>query len=178
MIPNSDTITIRYANASDNLLLADLGAKTFAESFAKDNTPENMAVYLAASFSPEKQAQELADPQTTFLIAEGSAKAVGYARLKRGPAPECITGQQPIEIVRFYAIQPMIGKGVGARLMQASLEEAARRHCDAVWLDVWEQNPRAIAFYRKGGFVEAGRQTFQLGDDLQHDLLLQRILST
>lgn len=177
MIPSPEAITIRYANASDNILLAQMGAKTFSDSFAKDNTPENMATYLAASFSPEKQAGELADPNTIFLIAEIAAQPVGYARLKRGPAPECITGQQPIEIVRFYAIQAMIGKGVGARLMQACLEEAARHHCDVIWLDVWEQNPRAIAFYRKWGFVEAGSQTFQLGNDMQHDLLMQRILT-
>ena len=48
--------------------------------------------------------------------------------------------------------------------------------CDVVWLDVWEKNLRAIAFYRKWGFIEVGEQTFQLGDDLQQDLLMARAL--
>ncbi len=59
-------------------------------------------------------------------------------------------------------------------LMQACLDEAAKQGCDTVWLDVWEPNVRARAFYRKWGFIEVGTQLFQLGSDLQHDLILQR----
>jgi diamine N-acetyltransferase len=64
--------------------------------------------------------------------------------------------------------------GVGAMLMQACLDEAVKQGCDTVWLDVWEPNVRARAFYRKWGFIEVGTQLFQLGSDLQHDLILQR----
>ena len=49
-------------------------------------------------------------------------------------------------------------------------------YCDIVWLAVWERNHRAIAFYRKWGFVEVGNQSFLLGDDLQNDLVMQRIV--
>ena len=41
-----------------------------------------------------------------------------------------------------------------------------------LWLGVWERNPRAIAFYRKAGFVEVGSHTFVLGSDPQRDLVL------
>lgn len=167
-------ISLRYATAADNALLAEFGARTFSDSFAADNTPENMAAYLAASFSPEKQAAELADPGTIFMIAECEGKVIGYTKMKEGQAPPCIAGHHPIEIVRFYSIKEWIGRGVGPTLMQACLAEASRRDCDTIWLDVWEKNPRAIAFYRKWGFVEVGAQTFQLGDDLQNDLLMSR----
>ena len=172
-------LTIRRATRADHGLLAELGRQTFSDSFAADNTPENMAAYLAEAFSPARQAAELAEPGTSFLIAEtqeagGSGQPVGYARLKAGPAPACITGRRPLEIARFYAATAWIGQGVGPALMQACLAEAARHGCDCLWLDVWEQNPRAIAFYRKWGFAVVGEQTFQLGDDLQHDLLMQR----
>jgi GNAT superfamily N-acetyltransferase len=133
-----------------------------------------MAAYLAASFSPEKQAAELADPSSVFLIAEIESAAVGYARLKESPSSAGIIGLRPIEIVRFYARKEWIGWGVGATLMKACLDEAEKRSCDTIWLDVWEHNPRARAFYRKWGFVEVGTQMFQLGDDLQTDLLMQR----
>ena len=68
---------IRYATAADNILLAEMGAETFADSFGADNTPENMSVYLAASFSPEIQARELADVHSKFLIIERDDTAVG-----------------------------------------------------------------------------------------------------
>jgi ribosomal protein S18 acetylase RimI-like enzyme len=41
-----------------------------------------------------------------------------------------------------------------------------------LWLGVWERNPRAIAFYRKSGFSDAGTTTFQLGSDLQTDRVM------
>ncbi len=167
-------VTIRPATAADNALLAELGAQTFADTFAGDNTPANMAAYLAASFSPAKQAAELADPASVFLIAEVGGVVAGYARLKLGPPPPGVTGAQPIEIVRFYARQEWQGQGIGAALMKACLSEAERRSCDTIWLDVWERNNRARTFYQKWAFVEVGSQIFQLGDDLQQDLVLQR----
>jgi GNAT superfamily N-acetyltransferase len=174
----SESITIRYATTIDNGLLAELGARTFYDSFAVDNTAENMAAYLAASFSPEKQADELTEPDSVFLLAEVERQVVGYARMREGIPPACIKGQRPIEIVRFYAVKEWIGHGVGAALMEACLNEAGKRGCDMIWLDVWERNPRGIAFYRKWGFEEVGRQTFKLGDDLQDDVLMGRYLNS
>jgi diamine N-acetyltransferase len=165
---------VRIATLSDSLLLAQIGAETFRDSYAADNSPENMAAYLEASFSPETQARELADPDSLFLIIETEHTPAGYARLKFGTSPETVVARTPMEIARFYSRKPWIGKGVGGRLMQACLQRADAASCDVVWLDVWERNPRAIAFYRKWGFVEAGHQTFILGDDLQHDLVMTR----
>lgn len=170
-------LNIRQATPQDNELLAEIGAETFYDSFAPDNTPGNMAAYLAASFSPQQQAAELADPNSSFLIAEIGDEVVGYARLKFADPPQALAGQKTVEIARFYARKRWIGQGVGARLMQSCLEQARQRGCQTIWLDVWEKNPRAIAFYAKWGFFEIGTQTFQLGDDLQRDLLMARAVA-
>lgn len=169
-----NTIQLRIASAADNILLAELGVRTFSETFAPDNTPEDMALYLAASFSPEKQAEELADPETTFLIAEIDSIPVGYARLRLGLPPASVRGSSPIEIVRFYAATSWIGRGVGAALMMRCLEVAQDKGCDTIWLDVWERNLRAISFYQKWSFEIVGTQSFQLSRDIQRDYLMQR----
>jgi ribosomal protein S18 acetylase RimI-like enzyme len=167
-------INVRYATVDDSTLLAELGARTFYDTFAVDNTPENMTSYLADSFSPEKQAAELEDPQSVFFIAEADDAAVGFARLKEGQPTEVSMGVHPLQLVRMYACKDWIGHGVGATLMKACLKEAEKRSCDTVWISVWENNTRAQIFYRKWGFVEAGTQIFQLGDDPQNDLLMKR----
>jgi diamine N-acetyltransferase len=172
--PHLAELHIRRASAADNLLLADLGRKTFLDTFGADNTPENMAAYLAASFGPEKQAAELADPDTLFLIAEIGTEAVGFARLREGPPALGSSALRPMEIVRFYSRQDWIGRGVGAALMRACLDEAQERGCDRLWLDVWEHNPRAQAFYRKWGFELMGTQEFRLGEELQTDWIMER----
>jgi ribosomal protein S18 acetylase RimI-like enzyme len=167
-------VRIRRAAAADNVLLAEVGAETFSDTFAAENSPENMAAYLAQSFGPAIQGRELADPRSRFLIIEAGGSAAGYARLVFGPAPDAVEARKPVEIVRFYARKGWIGRGIGSRLMRACLREGEREGCDVVWLDVWERNPRAIAFYRKWDFREVGTQVFRLGEDLQRDLLMAR----
>ena len=165
--------TVRHATLEDAQLLAELGARTFAETFAADNTAEDMTVYLAASFGPAQQAAELADPDSTFLIAEMGGVAVGYAKLHPGTAPESVAGAKPTELVRLYVSRSSLGHGIGAALMQVCSTEAKRQGFQTLWLGVWENNQRARAFYRKWNFREVGTHIFQLGNDPQTDILME-----
>jgi ribosomal protein S18 acetylase RimI-like enzyme len=170
-------LLIRRALDADALLLAELGARTFCESFAADNNPEDISTYLDASFGPEKQAVELAEPGTIFLIAEIDGIALGYAQLRRGETPDCVSGPGPIELARIYVSQACLGLGVGEALMRACIDEARRAGHQTMWLGVWERNVRAQGFYHKWNFSIVGEHIFQLGSDPQRDLLLERALT-
>jgi ribosomal protein S18 acetylase RimI-like enzyme len=78
-----------------------------------------------------------------------------------------------MEIERIYAIKEYVGKGPGAELMKACINEAGKRGCERIWLGVWEKNPRAIAFYKKWGFKEISTHTFLLGNDPQRDFIME-----
>jgi GNAT superfamily N-acetyltransferase len=169
-------VTIRRATPADAALLAELGARTFNETFAADNRPEDMAGYLASAFSVEQTERELSDPRATWLVAEIDGAAAGYAKLHAGESPECVRGPYPVELARIYAARDWLGRGVGASLLRACLDEARRRGHRTVWLGVWERNERARAFYRKWDFRDTGTQTFQLGADAQTDVVMERAL--
>ena len=168
--------TIRMATNKDVALLSELSAITFCETFADENTPEDMEAYLRDHFSFERLTQELADPLATFFIAELSGKPVGYAKLSSSKPYENVSGTNPIELVRLYLLSQSIGHGIGAALMQTCIQYAKSRGYKTLWLGVWEHNPRAISFYRKWGFQEVGSHIFQLGSDAQTDLIMQKIL--
>jgi ribosomal protein S18 acetylase RimI-like enzyme len=167
------SLVVRRAAREDAAAIAELGARTFNETFAADNSPEDLAAYLADAFNPEKVAAELLDPRSTFLVAEAEGTPVGYAKLYRGEAHSSVKGPRPVELARLYASRDCLGRGVGAALMRVCLDEARRAGCATMWLGVWERNTRAIAFYRKWGFRETGNQTFQLGSDPQNDLVME-----
>jgi ribosomal protein S18 acetylase RimI-like enzyme len=187
-LPN---LIVRRGQAEDAALLAELGARTFSETFAADNTAADMAAYLAAAFSPAQQAAELADPASVFFIAERvfqndeslvhsgdvNKVALGYAVLRAGDVPPEVTGDKPIELVRLYVSRESLGSGVGAALLQASIDEAKQKGYETLWLGVWEHNHRAQAFYRKWNFHAVGTHVFQLGEDPQTDILMQRSIS-
>jgi ribosomal protein S18 acetylase RimI-like enzyme len=175
MIQKND-VTIRRANADDAGLLAEFGARTFSETFAADNSPEDLASYLASSFNLAQQTAELADLASAFMIAEVGGVAAGYAMLRAGEPEEGVEGFKPVELVRLYMSKEWLGRGVGEALMRACVDEARRAGHETIWLGVWERNARAQAFYRKWNFRAVGKHVFQLGSDAQTDILMERAL--
>lgn len=150
-------VEIRVADEADAELLADLGARTLRDSLGPDKT-DAQADYLALTFSPAIKSGDLADPNAVFLVAEADGTAIAYARLRFGYSPDFVDGVAAMEIARFYADSPWVGRGIGRMLMKSCLDMAGERGCDVVWLDVWERNHRAIAFYEKWSFVTVGSQ--------------------
>ena len=168
------SVTTRRATPADAQLLAELASATFSETFGPDNTPENMALYMSASFGEPIQRAELSDPNVTTFFAERDGETVGYAMLRDAKVPESVGVANAIEIARLYSATHLIGAGVGAALMQRCVDEAASRGKDTIWLGVWERNARAIAFYGRWGFREVGSQEFMLGHDRQTDRVMVR----
>ena len=171
------SLDIRYATLDDAKMLSELGAKTFYDTFAKDNTPEDMALHLKKSFSTEIQSSELSAPDTIYLIAELDQEPIGFAQLVLDSTDPSLKGTKLLEIRRIYAVQEYLGSGVGKELMSACIREAKQRGCDSIWLGVWEKNPRAIAFYKKWGFEEVGTHVFTVGNDPQRDFIMELALS-
>ena len=170
-------LRIRPAEIRDAGPLSRLGADTFREAFEADNTPEDIARYLAEAFSRDQQAAEIADPTATVLLAEqtvesGEAGLVGYAHLVSGRTPEAIRGPEPVELKRLYVRRAWHGRGVAQSLMDAAIEAARARGAQTLWLGVWERNPRALRFYEKYGFTRVGEHVFVVGADAQTDWLL------
>jgi len=163
---------IRRALPADAAALAEFAARTFEDTFAADNEPENLAAHLASAYGLAQQSRELADANWITVVAESGPTLAGYAQLRRITPPSCVTAASPIELYRFYVDKPWHGTGLGRQLMTAVIEAAADLGGRHVWLGVWERNPRARAFYAKCGFVDVGSQDFFVGPDRQTDRVL------
>ena len=170
-------IVIRPAEEIDAAALAELAARTFEETFAADNSPEDMALFLASAYGTSQQQKELLDPDVTTLLAEVDGELAGYAQLRSGEVPECVTGESPIELWRFYVARSWHGRGVAQALMGRVELEASRCRARTLWLGVWEHNARAKAFYARNGFVDVGSHVFMVGTDAQTDRILVRQVS-
>jgi ribosomal protein S18 acetylase RimI-like enzyme len=166
------TFTIRPGMPADAHDLAELAATTFRDTFAADNDPADMERHVAQAYGPLQQGLELADPNVTTLLVVAASKLIGYAQLRRGPTPACVTGEVPIELWRFYVTREWHGQGVAQELMRAVARAAGVTGASTLWLGVWERNERAKAFYRKCGFVDVGSHVFTVGSDAQTDRIL------
>jgi ribosomal protein S18 acetylase RimI-like enzyme len=167
-------LTLRTADPSDAAALSRLAERTFRGTFGAANSDEDMDLHCRTSYGVSIQAGEIANPTMLTLLGEDGGRLVGFAQLRWEGAPECVTARAPGEIQRLYVDAPWHGKGVAQQLMHACIAEMEARGSDVVWLGVWERNPRAIAFYRKFGFVEVGDHMFAVGGDPQRDIVLAR----
>ena len=166
--------SIRIANLSDAKALSSFAEATFRDTFAEENSVENMRVFCEANYSEAIQATEIANSRMATLLCEENNQIIGYVQLQWSTTPACVKAKKPGEIQRLYVAKEWHGKNIAHRLIEASLNEMADRHSDVVWLGVWEKNPRAIAFYQKLGFTTVGDHIFQLGSDRQRDIIMVR----
>ncbi len=175
--PRHSDFRIRRAAAGDAAALAEFGARTFSETFAAENTAEDMRLHLASAWSPALQLAEIEDPTLDTLLAfSGEGALAAFAQLRADHAPSAIPTERAFEIKRFYVDHPWHGSGLARELMCAVEAQALRRGARELWLGVWERNPRAQAFYRKCGFAKVGTQIFVVGTDPQTDHVMLRRL--
>lgn len=166
---------IRPALPPDIPALAALGERLWRETYEGLIPEPNLAMHLAETFGPDRQAAELADPASLTLLYEREGALLGYALLRAHapePEPPSFHFVKPLEVARFYLDRSLHGTRAARDLMDRVLSQAAGRGHDGVWLQVWERNPRALRFYAKAGFRDAGSATFRIGLQVDRDRLL------
>lgn len=168
-----DDLTLRAASPDDAEALAAFAAAAFEHTYGAQNDPDDTLAYLTEAFGPKQQHHELADPDLLTCLAEFDGQLVAYAQIRRGrPPPSCVSEAMPIELKRFYVSHEWQGRGAAQRLMDQAKRTARDWGGTALWLSVWERNPRAIAFYAKAGFVDVGSTYFVIGKDRQDDRVM------
>lgn len=135
-----------------------------------------MATFLAEAYGEAIQRAELADPARPALVLTVEGVPSGFAQLRLDHREPCVTGKRPAELQRIYLLRAAQGGGRGAALMEASVELARAWGADVLWLGVWEHNAKALAFYARCGFSEAGDHIFRIGQQIDRDLILMKAL--
>ena len=156
--------------------LQQISKQTFYETFADVNSEENMQKFLKEAYDIDKLRVEMENPDSAFYFAMLDDKIIGYLKINLGQSQTEIKDTDSLEIERIYVLKEFHGMKVGQILYEKALSIAREKHCRYLWLGVWENNARAIRFYKKNGFVEFGQHKFVLGDDEQTDMMMRLAL--
>jgi diamine N-acetyltransferase len=168
-----ENIDIRKLTPEDILQLQKISRQTFRETFSSGNTEENMKKYLDEDLSNERLTAELSDPNSEFYFALLDGEVIGYLKLNFGQSQTEIKDNRAVEIERIYVLKEFQGKKLGQLLYDKAINIATQKNADYVWLGVWEENLKAINFYKRNGFAEFDRHVFKLGDDEQKDIMMK-----
>jgi ribosomal protein S18 acetylase RimI-like enzyme len=169
--------TIRRLTSSDTDLLVELAPRTFREAYASQVRPEELDRHIRSDFTREHVAAQLSDPRTAGFVALEGDVPIGYALLHVGSPAACVEGPRPIELARIYLERRAVGKGHGAALLRACLEEADRLERETMWLGVWDANTVARAFYERWGFRCVGTHPYEFAGTIYDDLVMARAVA-
>jgi ribosomal protein S18 acetylase RimI-like enzyme len=157
--------------------LSVLAESTFRAAFSESNTAANMQLHCATAYGHALQLAEIRDANRETWVVEADARLVAYVQLRLHATSPMISGEQPVEIQRFYVDASYHGNGLAHQLMAHVVARAEAVGSGVLWLGVWERNPRAQAFYRKWGFAVVAEHIFMVGSDPQRDLVMRRELA-
>jgi diamine N-acetyltransferase len=193
-----ETVTLRRATAADAPALALVGAATFLEAFTWMLPGADIIAHASKHHTAPAYEHYLADPSTRITLAitgsplgfnDEPGAPVGYALLCTPELPTIPTFPTDIELKRIYlfsrfrtapvldpngAIIPNLRPAQA--LMDAAILDARTLHRTRLLLGTHAGNLRAIAFYRRNGFTQAGTRTFQVGTQVCSDLIFAKPL--
>ena len=161
------------AKDTDVELLRHLAIQTFKEAFAEGNSETEMTLYLEKSFSREQLLKELNSASSEFYMVYLEDIPLAYLKVNFGNAQTESIDADALEIERIYVLKTYYGKSVAQLLLNKSITIARQNQKTFIWLGVWENNHRAVAFYKKNGFEVFGEHVFQFGNEPQTDLLMR-----
>jgi diamine N-acetyltransferase len=170
-------VRIRACAPADAPSLALVGQATFLETYADVLPVSDILAHCAQEHGLAYYRNRVGKPGYSFWIAESEPgdAPVGYSMLSPPDLPVAL-GPNDVELKRIYLLHRFHGSGVGAGLMAAAVESARQAGARRLLLGVYGQNVRALAFYARQGFVEAGVRKFRVGANEYDDVVLARDL--
>jgi GNAT superfamily N-acetyltransferase len=167
-------LTIRRAAPGDAEALADIGPRTFVETFGHLYPPEDLQAFLADAYGLERTRADLDDPAKAAWLAYRQGELVGYAQA--GPCSLPHPGVTPAcgELKRLYLLGGAQSGGLGGRLFEEAIAWLLKDGPRDVWIGVWSENYGAQRFYGRRGFSKVGEYGFPVGGTIDAEFILRK----
>jgi ribosomal protein S18 acetylase RimI-like enzyme len=166
--------TVRECTEADSATLALIGAATLLEAFAGFVPGDALLAHCRKYHFPAAYESLFQQPQTRAWLAEvePGAAPVGYAMLTAPDFPADLFQEGDLELRRIYLFSKFHGSRASRRMMDLAIASARQQNAKRLLLGVHPDNQRALAFYRKVGFIQIGVRTFHVGECTFQDPVL------
>lgn len=164
---------IKEGNLEDIEKIKYISERTFYETFAGENTKEDMEIYIKENLSYEKIENEVKNFHSKFYLVLSNNEILAYMKVNFDKAQTEEGHDNTLEVQRIYVLEKYKNNSIGKKLMNKAIEVAKENNLEYIWLGVWERNINAIRFYEKQGFEKFDTHIFKLGEDEQVDNLMK-----
>lgn len=172
------TWAFRTAGIDEAAVLAAFWRDRFVETFGTLYRPQDLAAFISQSYALEAMRAQLADPHQEMRVAQdrdGAIQGAAHIGPMKLPVPGA-SAPEAFELFRLYLTPEAKGRGLADALMLWALDEARGRGASEMYLGVFSENARAIAFYMRHGFEKVGEYEFPVGEARDREWILRRPL--
>lgn len=170
-------LEIRQATKSDAALICKIGAQYFYDAYKDVKSDTNLQQYITNTFIVEKVEEEFDNRIAFFAIGYLNKVPVAYIKLRSDRTHPNLAHTSNLEMERIYVDRNYWRHKFGAAMMNYAIDYGRQNKFNCLWLGVWQENLRAIAFYKKAGFEIVGTKKFYVGSEENNDFVMRLILS-
>lgn len=153
---------ILKATINDADILSKTGAASFIIPHGHSAPKEIIDNYIKANFSLENLIKELSNPDYQYHIIYYNNKIAGFSKVIFNFKNENIANENVTKMERLYLLKEFYNLGLGKKMLDFNIKLAKEHQQFGIWLYVWVENKRALAFYNKTGFRKIGSYNFVL----------------
>lgn len=164
--------SIESANKKHAEILSKIGGDTFYETFRPYNTESDIRSYIIKAYHIDVITQNLIKPNIAYYLCYDDEQVIGYIKLIHDATYKGLS-EKCIELEKIYILGSYFGSGAGKLLMQQAIQHSRENGFESLFLGVWQENERAINFYKKVGFEVFETRQFQLGESLCDDYMMK-----
>lgn len=171
-------ILIRTARPEDAPRLADLGRRTFIDTFVTGfgiaYPPADLAAHLEKAFGVDATTAGLTEPGAAWWVAQRGDELLAFANAGPNGLPHPEARLSHAELRRLYVDRAAQGLGLGTALLGQALAWMALNSYGPLWIGVWSGNLKAQKLYAAHGFEKAGEYQYPVGTWLDDEFILRR----
>jgi diamine N-acetyltransferase len=166
-------VIIRPVHPDEIAALAALASRTYVQTFGASMSAEDLTAQLRATRSEDYFRRVVGEDAILVAVIDGII--VGYVQLSDVRVPGVDARRTDQELFALYVAAERQGQGMGKALIEAALSHERFRVAARIFLDVWDENVRAITLYKRFGFEPTGRRDFIVdGRVVGSDLVMVR----
>lgn len=159
-----DFASISHPTLADLQQLVDLARRSFWESHGHSAPAEDIEAYMNGKLTEETFFTELLDQRNSFRWIHYEGQPAGYSKIILDCPNEFVAAPNVTKMERLYFLEAFHRLGMAQLLFAHNLELAKQANQVGLWLYVWKENHRAVAFYKKLGFEIVGEGDFKISE--------------
>ena len=164
---------VAIATPNDSEIIAAISIEVWLDTYAVEGISSDFANYVLNTYSPGEIQAQMEQPGTTFILFRDNDLVLGYAKLVLRADPVSDTSGTA-EVETLYVRRHHQGQGIGKWLLDKAFDLAAQAGEDRLFVTVFHENHKALAFYEKHGLVVDGTWTFMLNGNPVPNVILRR----